>query len=281
MGKAGSFVVGDTIYFTDTKIADQWVTAVNAEAPFYTFQDIETEAPSFDGYVTGTGLTADKIVLGNGGSSVKAGAVGIAATLTADDDVNLPTNGAVSKYVSSEIGKLSLAEVAVAAGETIKTISEANGKVSVEKQSIAIEQSQVNGLTTALGGKQDSLSETQLAAVNSGITAAKVAQYDGYAAGKQDVINAQNKLSAEFISGLGAAASKDVAETVTASGTDLTTAKAVTDYVAAQGFTKNVGTVTSVAAGTGLKITGDASVNPTVEIDDTVEFIFDCGTSVV
>ena len=281
IGKAGSFVVGDTIYFTDAGISDEWVIKVNSETPYYEFQDIETEAPSFDGYVTGTGLTANKIVLGNGGSSVKAGTVGIATTLTANDDANLPTNGAVSKYVSSEIGKLSLAEVAVAAGETIKTISEANGKVSVEKQSIAIEQSQVNGLATALGGKQASLSEAQLAAVNSGITSAKVSQYDGYATGKQDAINAQNKLSAEFISGLGAAASKGVAETITASGTDLTTAKAVADYVAAQGFTKNVGTVTSVAAGTGLKVTGTASVNPTIEIDDAVEFILDCGTSAV
>lgn len=35
---------------------------------------------------------------------------------------------------------------------------------------------------TALAGKQDSLSETQLAAVDSGITSAKVAAYDGYAA---------------------------------------------------------------------------------------------------
>lgn len=40
----------------------------------------------------------------------------------------------------------------------------------------------VTGLTTALDGKQASLSTTQLAAVNSGITATKVATYDGYAA---------------------------------------------------------------------------------------------------
>lgn len=39
------------------------------------------------------------------------------------------------------------------------------------------------------------------------------------------------------------------------------------------------GTVTSVAAGTGLKVTGSASVNPTIDFDDTVEFVFDCGNS--
>lgn len=37
------------------------------------------------------------------------------------------------------------------------------------------------------------------------------------------------------------------------------------------------GTVTSVAASTGLKITGTATTTPTVAIDDSVTFIFDCG----
>lgn len=43
---------------------------------------------------------------------------------------------------------------AVGAGETVKSISEANGVISVEKQAIAIEQSQVNGLADVLAGKQ-------------------------------------------------------------------------------------------------------------------------------
>lgn len=43
---------------------------------------------------------------------------------------------------------------AVGAGETIKSISEANGVIAVEKQTIAIEQNQVNGLADALAGKQ-------------------------------------------------------------------------------------------------------------------------------
>lgn len=54
IGKAGSFVIGDTIYFTDADVPDEWVTAVNAEAPFYTFQNIETEKPNLDGYVKDT-----------------------------------------------------------------------------------------------------------------------------------------------------------------------------------------------------------------------------------
>lgn len=42
-----------------------------------------------------------------------------------------------------------------------------------------------------------------------------------------------------------------------------------------------VGTVTSVSAGVGLKVTGTASVTPKVEIDDATTFIFDCGSSTV
>lgn len=59
-----------------------------------------------------------------------------------------------TQALSDEIKKLLLAQVDVAASETIKSISETNGIVAVEKQAIAIEQSQVNGLTEALAGKQ-------------------------------------------------------------------------------------------------------------------------------
>ena len=43
-----------------------------------------------------------------------------------------------------------------------------------------------------------------------------------------------------------------------------------------------VGTVTSVSAGVGLKITGTTpNVTPKVEIDEGTTFIFDCGSSTV
>ena len=53
----------------------------------------------------------------------------------------------------------------------------------------AIAQSKISGLTTALSGKQATLTTAQLNAANSGITSAKVSTYDGYAttiAGKQN-----------------------------------------------------------------------------------------------
>lgn len=55
--------------------------------------------------------------------------------------------------------------------------------------------------------------------------------------------------------------------------------KCTLDEVKALGYTKNVGTVTSVAAGTGLKVTGTASVTPTIEIDTAVTFELDCGSA--
>lgn len=102
IGKAGSFIVGDTIYFLDEDIADQWVTAVNDAAPFYTFADVETEHPDLSGYVTGSGLTADKIVLGAAGSAVKASAYGIATSLVASDASNVVTSKAVADYIAAQ-----------------------------------------------------------------------------------------------------------------------------------------------------------------------------------
>lgn len=55
------------------------------------------------------------------------------------------------------IETLDVAAVNIAAGETIKSISEVDGKIAVEKQAIAIEQSAVSGLSTALDGKQDKI----------------------------------------------------------------------------------------------------------------------------
>lgn len=65
----------------------------------------------------------------------------------------------LSSYVTNdeltaEINKLTLAQVAVGAGKTLKAIKQENGKVTVELQNIAITQAQVEGLANALAGKQ-------------------------------------------------------------------------------------------------------------------------------
>ena len=143
-----------------------------------------------------------------------------------------------------------------------------------------------DGYAALINGKQGALNETQLAAVNSGITAAKVTKYDGYETsinGKQDKITSANKLSSSLVDGLGAAASKGVDATIAANSTstNLPTSKAVEDRINAHAGIDKVGTVTSVSAGAGLKITGTAGVAPTVEIDEATVFVFDCGSATV
>lgn len=143
-----------------------------------------------------------------------------------------------------------------------------------------------DGYAALINGKQGALDETQLAAVNSGITTTKVAKYDGYESsinGKQDKITSANKLSSDLIDGLGAAASKGVDATIAAnpSSTNLPTSKAVEDRINAHAGIDKVGTVTSVSAGVGLKVTGTAGVAPKVEIDESTVFVFDCGSATV
>lgn len=122
-----------------------------------------------------------------------------------------------------------------------------------------------------ISGKQDKLSDTQLNAVNSGITADKVSTYDGYAttiAGKQDKLSTTQ---------LGAVNSGITAAKV---GTYDGYADKITTLEGKPGLDK-VGTVTNVSAGVGLKVTGTAAVAPKVEIDDSVVFVFDCGSATV
>ena len=58
-------------------------------------------------------------------------------------------------------------------------------------EAVATINSSISNINTALDGKQEKLNDTQLAAVNSGITADKVSTYDGYATGKQDKLTDQ------------------------------------------------------------------------------------------
>lgn len=121
---------------------------------------------------------------------------------------------------------------------------------------------------TDISGKQDKLNTNQLNAVNSGITSAKVTTYDGYATGKQDKLS-ETQLNA-VNSGI----------TSTKVSTYDGYASKISALESKPGLDK-VGTVTSVSAGAGLKITGTASVTPKVEIDEAIEFIFDCGSATV
>ena len=121
---------------------------------------------------------------------------------------------------------------------------------------------------TDISGKQDKLNTNQLNAVNSGITSAKVNTYDGYAEGKQNTLSAKQ---------MNAVDSGITAEKVT---TYDGYANKITTLEGKPGLDK-VGIVTEVTAGVGLKVTGGKTATPKVEIDEAIEFIFDCGSATV
>ena len=84
------------------------------------------------------------------------------ATIVASDATNVATTGYV-KGAYTELGTV---------------INTKQDKLS---------ETQLNAIND-VAGKQDALSEAQMNAVNSGITAAKVSTYDGYATSKQDTL---------------------------------------------------------------------------------------------
>lgn len=137
IGKAGSFVIGDTIYFTDANIPDEWVTAVNAEAPFYTFQNIETEKPDLEGYVKDTRTI--------NGKNLKADVVlGVA-------DID----GAASKTEVSTAKTEVLGEVDTKLEGYVKA-TELDGKGYITKDVDNLTNyTTTTALNTALGNKQD------------------------------------------------------------------------------------------------------------------------------
>lgn len=120
-----------------------------------------------------------------------------------------------------------------------------------------------------ISGKQDKLNTDQLAAVNSGITKAKVTTYDGYATGKQD------KLSDAQLS----AVNSGITETKV--GTYDGYASKISTLESKPGLDK-VGTVTSVSttANGGLKVTNGTTA-AAVDIDDSIVFVLDCGSATV
>lgn len=69
----------------------------------------------------------------------------------------LETDKVVASDITDAINALDVAAVTVGAGETVKSISETDGKIAVEKQAIQVAQSQVTGLEGALAGKQDTI----------------------------------------------------------------------------------------------------------------------------
>ena len=75
-------------------------------------------------------------------------AVNITVPVTTDTYSSTGTAPVSVKAVSSAIGTLDVSAVSIGTTETIKSISETDGKIAVTKQSIAIKSNQVNGMTS-------------------------------------------------------------------------------------------------------------------------------------
>lgn len=95
----------------------------------------------------------------------------------------------------------------ISSDSVVKTLNSLKGDVTLETTA------DETRLSVGKDGQKITLSLTftdeEKAVLASGITATKVAAYDAYATGKQDKIDASHKISHEYITGLGTAATKN------------------------------------------------------------------------
>lgn len=140
--------------------ADEKTTMAAVEAKDYA---TKTEAQGYATAVVGVAAdTADKDTV-KGAKAYAKGLNDATTTRVAALETAIGEGGSVGSQIDAKIADLDVAEVAVGTGEIIEKVSQTDGKISVSKRALVagdiptIEQSQVNGLGTALAAKQDVL----------------------------------------------------------------------------------------------------------------------------
>lgn len=140
--------------------ADEKTTMAAVEAKGYA---TKTEAQGYATAVVGAAAdTADKDTV-KGAKAYAKDLNDATNTRVEALETAIGEGGSVGSQIDAKIANLDVAEVAVGTGEIIEKISETDGKISVSKRALVagdiptIEQSQVNGLGTALTAKQDTL----------------------------------------------------------------------------------------------------------------------------
>lgn len=103
--------------------------------------------------ITGT-ATNPKVKL-NAATTTTLGGVIVGNGLTVDTNGKL--NSTAATQITTAINALDVEAVNLGAGETVKSISETDGKIAVTTQSISINQSQVSGLSAALDAKANNI----------------------------------------------------------------------------------------------------------------------------
>lgn len=140
--------------------ADEKTTMAAVEAKDYA---TKVEAQGYATAVVGAAAdTADKDTV-KGAKAYAKGLNDATTTRVAALETAIGEGGSVGSQIDAKIADLDAAEVAVGTGEIIEKVSQTDGKISVSKRALVagdiptIEQSQVNGLGTALAAKQDTL----------------------------------------------------------------------------------------------------------------------------
>ena len=103
--------------------------------------------------ITGT-ATNPKVKL-NAATTTTLGGVIVGDGLTVEANGKL--NSTAATQITTAINALDVEAVNLGAGETVKSISETDGKIAVTTQSISINQSQVSGLSNALDAKANNV----------------------------------------------------------------------------------------------------------------------------
>lgn len=284
---------------------DEYITVLTGTST-YTWEKIGNTTLDLSGYVpttrtvNGKALSAD-ITLS--ASDVGADASGTAAGLVNNLDV---TDSAVAnQYVSSvsqtdgkitvsrsslpkAFGKVTVGSTNIAADSTTDTLTLVAGdNVTItadannDKITIEATDTTYSEATTSVAGLMSAEDKTKLDGVADG---AQVNVIESITVGGAAQTVTNKKVA------LGAAAGKAVDTSITANSTstNLPTSKAVEDRINAHSGIDKVGTVTSVGISTtsngGLKVTNSpvtSSGTINIDIDDSVVFVLDCGSSSV
>ena len=212
-----------------------------------------TITPSITNGVTGSGLTADKIVVGNGNSTIKTSSKGISTTLTSTDDNNVPTSKAIATYIAGLgfSGDQDLSSYISTTKNSVNVVGNTKDLYKVNKTALFVPNGLVMGGTAAAAGL-----------VTRGICGASTPNETTGAASKDNLY-----LNYDGNDTWAAGSGRGVVINAGSVGTDL--GKGMYSYCAVRGdivkawvedkgYTTNTGTITSISmtVPTGLKVTG-------------------------
>ena len=146
----------------------------------------------------------------------------------------------------------------IGADSVVKTINSLKGDVTLETTA------NETRLSVGKDGQKITLSLTftdeEKQALASGITANKVATYDGYATGKQDKIDASHKISHEYITGLGTAATKSADAFDEAGAADTVLGKSTDDATKNTVYGAKAAATAAQSTANAAKATADAAL---------------------